>query len=46
MLHILLLRHGTVATSHLQWGQPHDGNLFDHLYARRAFQRAREANAS
>jgi hypothetical protein len=46
MLHIPLLRHGTIATSHLQWGQPNDGDLFDHLYARRAFQRARAATAS
>ena len=30
----------------IQWDQPHEGNLFDHLYARRAFQRAREAMAS
>jgi hypothetical protein len=36
----------SMATNHIQWGQPHDGNLFDHLYARRAFQRAREALAS
>ena len=46
MLHIPLLWHGTIATSHLQWGQPHEGNWFDHLYARRECQRAREAMAS
>jgi hypothetical protein len=46
MLHIPLLSHGTIATSHLQRGQPNEGNVFDHLYARRAFQRTREATAS
>jgi hypothetical protein len=24
----------------IQWDQPHEGNLFDHLFARRAFQSA------
>ena len=24
----------------ISWDQPHEGNLFEHLYARRAFQRA------
>jgi hypothetical protein len=36
----------SMATNHIQWHQSHEGNLFDHLYARRAFQRAREAPAS
>ena len=36
----------SISTNHIQWGQPHEGNLFDHLYARRAFQRVREAMAS
>ena len=27
-------------TSQVNWDQPHEGNLFEHLYARRAFQRA------
>jgi hypothetical protein len=36
----------SMATNHIHWGQPHEGNLFDHLYARRALQRAREALAS
>jgi hypothetical protein len=40
------LNVGPIATNHIQWDQPHEGNLFDHLYARRAFQRAREAMAS
>jgi hypothetical protein len=34
------LNIGPVATNHLRWDQPHEGNLFEHLYARRAFQRA------
>jgi hypothetical protein len=40
------LNIGPIATNHIQWDQPHEGNQFDHLYARRAFQRAREAMAS
>jgi acyl-CoA reductase-like NAD-dependent aldehyde dehydrogenase len=34
------LNVGPVATNQVSWDQPHEGNLFDHLYARRAFQRA------
>lgn len=34
------LNLGDVATNRLSWDQPHEGNLFEHLYARRAFQRA------
>ena len=34
------LNIGAIPTNHIQWDQPHEGNLFDHLYARRAFQRA------
>jgi len=34
------LNVGPVATCRLTWDQPHEGNLFEHLYARRAFQRA------
>jgi Aldehyde dehydrogenase family len=34
------LNIGAVATSQISWDQPHEGNLFEHLYARRAFQRA------
>lgn len=34
------LNIGPIPTNHIQWDQPHEGNLFDHLYARRAFQRA------
>jgi acyl-CoA reductase-like NAD-dependent aldehyde dehydrogenase len=34
------LNIGDIATNRLSWDQPHEGNLFEHLYARRAFQRA------
>lgn len=34
------LNIGPVKTNQLSWDQPHEGNLFEHLYARRAFQRA------
>jgi hypothetical protein len=34
------LNIGPVPTGQLSWDQPHEGNLFEHLYARRAFQRA------
>lgn len=32
------LNLGAVPTNHISWDQPHEGNLFEHLYARRAFQ--------
>jgi acyl-CoA reductase-like NAD-dependent aldehyde dehydrogenase len=32
------LNFGPIATNRISWDQPHEGNLFDHLYARRAFQ--------
>lgn len=32
------LNIGAVPTSKISWDQPHEGNLFEHLYARRAFQ--------
>jgi len=32
------LNLGVLATNQISWDQPHEGNLFDHLYARRAFQ--------
>jgi acyl-CoA reductase-like NAD-dependent aldehyde dehydrogenase len=32
------LNFGPLATNRISWDQPHEGNLFDHLYARRAFQ--------
>ncbi|MBC8166844.1 MAG: aldehyde dehydrogenase family protein [Bryobacteraceae bacterium] len=34
------LNFGSIPTNHISWDQPHEGNLFDHLYARRAFQAA------
>ena len=34
------LNIGAVSTNQVSWDQPHEGNLFEHLYARRAFQRA------
>src|SRR5262249_48687411 len=34
------LNLGPIKTNQIVWDQPHEGNLFDHLYARRAFQRA------
>ncbi|MCU1265860.1 MAG: mmsA [Acidobacteria bacterium] len=34
------LNIGPLATNHLSWDQPHEGNLFEHLYGRRAFQQA------
>ncbi len=34
------LNFGAIPTMHISWDQPHEGNLFDHLYARRAFQAA------
>jgi acyl-CoA reductase-like NAD-dependent aldehyde dehydrogenase len=34
------LNLGPIPTGQISWDQPHEGNLFDHLYARRAFQAA------
>lgn len=34
------LNLGPIQTNTVVWDQPHEGNLFEHLYARRAFQRA------
>ena len=36
--HVGRLNFGPIPTNHITWDQPHEGNLFDHLYARRAFQ--------
>lgn len=38
--HVDRLNLGAVPTNQVSWDQPHEGNLFEHLYARRAFQRA------
>ncbi len=37
------LNIGPIPTMQIAWDQPHEGNLFEHLYARRAFQRASAA---
>jgi len=37
------LNLGAVPTNHVSWDQPHEGNLFEHLYGRRAFQLAASA---
>jgi acyl-CoA reductase-like NAD-dependent aldehyde dehydrogenase len=34
------LNLGAVPTMRISWDQPHEGNLFEHLYLRRALQRA------
>jgi len=41
--HVDRLNIGSVPTSKVSWDQPHEGNLFEHLYGRRAFQRAAAA---
>jgi hypothetical protein len=37
--HVDRLNLGPIPTNHIGWDQPHEGNLFDHLYGRRAIQR-------
>ena len=34
------LNLGPIQTNTIVWDQPHEGNLFEHLYGRRAFQMA------
>jgi len=34
------LNLGSMPTMRIAWDQPHEGNLFEHLYLRRAIQRA------
>lgn len=34
------LNFGPIPTMQISWDQPHEGNLFDHLFARRAYQAA------
>jgi acyl-CoA reductase-like NAD-dependent aldehyde dehydrogenase len=34
------LNLGSIKTNQIVWDQPHEGNLFEHLYGRRAFQRS------
>jgi acyl-CoA reductase-like NAD-dependent aldehyde dehydrogenase len=38
--HVGRLNLGAIATCRIGWDQPHEGNLFDHLYGRRAIQLA------
>jgi len=38
--HIDRLNVGAIPTYQLSWDQPHEGNLFEHLYRQRAFQTA------
>ena len=40
------LNIGPAPTTRLTWDQPHEGNLFTHLYHQRAFQQARRAAAA
>ncbi|HYO99035.1 MAG TPA: aldehyde dehydrogenase family protein, partial [Pyrinomonadaceae bacterium] len=42
--HVDRLNLGAIPTNQISWDQPHEGNLFEHLYARRAFQRALAAS--
>ncbi|HZL38252.1 MAG TPA: aldehyde dehydrogenase family protein [Tepidisphaeraceae bacterium] len=42
--HIDRLNIGPVPTWQLSWDQPHEGNLFEHLYRQRAFQLAGTAS--
>jgi hypothetical protein len=37
------LNLGPIPTLQISWDQPHEGNLFEHLYVRRALQRAEGA---
>ncbi len=36
--HVGRLNIGAIQTNAIRWDQPHEGNLFDHLYCRRAFE--------
>jgi acyl-CoA reductase-like NAD-dependent aldehyde dehydrogenase len=38
--HVDRLNLGAIPTTQIGWDQPHEGNLFDHLYARRAIQQS------
>jgi Aldehyde dehydrogenase family len=37
--HVDRLNFGPIPTTQIGWDQPHEGNLFEHLYARRAIQK-------
>ncbi|MDA1190111.1 MAG: aldehyde dehydrogenase family protein [Candidatus Poribacteria bacterium] len=36
--HVDRLNLGAIPTNRISWDQPHEGNLFEHLYRQRAFQ--------
>jgi hypothetical protein len=36
--HVERLNLGAIPTNRIVWDQPHEGNLFEHLYHRRALQ--------
>ena len=36
--HIERLNVGAMTTNHIEWDQPHEGNLFEFLYRRRSIQ--------
>lgn len=38
--HVDRLNVGAIPTNQISWDQPHEGNLFEHLYARRSYQAA------
>ncbi|MBC7526491.1 MAG: aldehyde dehydrogenase family protein [Chthonomonadaceae bacterium] len=38
--HVERLNLGAIPTTRVEWSQPHEGNLFEFLYRRRAIQRA------
>jgi hypothetical protein len=38
--HVDRLNLGSIPTNQIAWDQPHEGNLFEHLYGRRPIQRA------
>ena len=37
------LNINVIQTNQMAWDQPHEGNLFEHLYARRSFQQHADA---
>jgi acyl-CoA reductase-like NAD-dependent aldehyde dehydrogenase len=41
--HVDRLNIGAIQTNQISWDQPHEGNLFEHLYARRSFQQSADA---
>jgi len=36
--HVERLNLGPIPTNRISWDQPHEGNLFEHLYRQRALQ--------